>query len=1076
MSTRRSAQKPPRWRRARSLIIEQLESRRLLVGNALDPQELVWPKSTRVAIELLVTDQYGFPISQVEKGGTFKLQAWTHEFAPGRVRDAGTYAAYVDVVFDASLASVSGVIDHGTTFHKGRSGTVTPGLLHEVGGFRDLENGPSLSTGLGFTGVRLFEVNMSADSLGRLAFTANPADELPAHQTVLVRKTLTANGTPEYKFSSIPPDFVPPSGTLVNDEEDPIAAEDAFYGEVNLEIVAPGSLEVAPRQNRLNPFDTNTDGKVTPADIMPVFTEIWCRRVHDVDGCNTLYSFRSDINGDGDITRNDVLHVVNYDINAPIAGADVYVAPIGQSLAISAADGVLRNDFTTEGAVVTATLQDRPDGLTLSGDGSFVWTPPEGFDDDQVEFVYSASDGKRSANAKARILMRDIDDEQVIVSLRTVDETGQPITEAVPGDTFFVEAYVEDTRPRPEGVFAAYIDVAFDSELASVAGPLKFGKEFPNARHGSAGPGLLDEVGGLQQPDDHLGGGGKLLFSIPLKAESEGELTFATDMSDTFPDHYMLLLGIDHPIAAELIRFESLSLDIIDTNRAPIAEPDRYSGPPGAQLSISAAIGVLANDQDKDKDNLSASLVEGPTHGTLSLHPSGSFSYTPDAGFTGTDSFTYVANDGELDSQTTSVTIDVRPPSDPVVAFRLQVLNDEGQPVDRVTVGDEFELRVVMEDVRERPQGVFSAYLDVEYNASLVSTVGDVAFGDTYNKGREATHAVGLIDEVGAFTGQLRPVGGGEFFLFSQRFTATSAGQVLFASNPADFLPAHVVLVYGLNDEVDPGDIDFGSAEVVTVPSAELAFTSFSLRVLAEGEQPLGVADVFAVNYEVAGQSLDVLANDSSAVIAITAVTGAIGSVNIAPDGKSLLYSAPADFAGKDRFTYTVTDSAGNTDVVAVDVQVKSPFQNFDHPTDTDADGHVAPIDALYGVNELNRNGSRRLTDADAIGQGLSYFLDVDGDLHLAPLDILVIINELNARAAANAEGESSALLLTGDDEGVEADQPSIVVPDLVSGLNTDDVERWSSLARFPTSSEQFFARFATDAEPLLEDDLFESL
>ena len=54
------------------------------------------------------------------------------------------------------------------------------------------------------------------------------------------------------------------------------------------------------------------------------------------------------------------------------------------------------------------------------------------------------------------------------------------------GDTFFLEAYVEDTRPRPEGVFAAYVDVAFDLDLATVAGPLTFGHKFPNGRHGSA--------------------------------------------------------------------------------------------------------------------------------------------------------------------------------------------------------------------------------------------------------------------------------------------------------------------------------------------------------------------------------------------------------------------------------------------------------------------------------------------------------------------------------------------------------------------------------------------------------------
>jgi VCBS repeat-containing protein len=282
-------------------------------------------------------------------------------------------------------------------------------------------------------------------------------------------------------------------------------------------------------------------------------------------------------------------------------------------------------------------------------------------------------------NAEAQIFVRDIDDEKVIVSLRTVDASGTRITEAVPGDQFFLEAYVEDTRPRPEGVFAAYIDVAFDSGLATAAAPFDFGANFPNAQRGDSLPGLLDEVGGLQQIDEYQLGGKVLLFSIPLTAESEGVLTFSSDTADTFPEHYMLLLGMDQPLPAELIRFESTLLTIIDKNRAPIARSDRYFAQPGAPLAVLAAGGLLANDRDPDQDTLSVHVVHGPAHGTLELAPDGSFSYTPASGFIGTDTFTYLANDGDFDSEITSVTIDVRNASDAVVAFRLQVLDVNGQ-------------------------------------------------------------------------------------------------------------------------------------------------------------------------------------------------------------------------------------------------------------------------------------------------------------------------------------------------------------------------------------------------------------
>jgi VCBS repeat-containing protein len=67
----------------------------------------------------------------------------------------------------------------------------------------------------------------------------------------------------------------------------------------------------------------------------------------------------------------------------------------------------------------------------------------------------------------------------------------------------------------------------------------------------------------------------------------------------------------------------------------------------------------LANDSDVDGDVLSAVLVSTAQHGTLSLAANGSFTYTPTANFNGTDSFTYRANDGTVDSAPVTVTITV---------------------------------------------------------------------------------------------------------------------------------------------------------------------------------------------------------------------------------------------------------------------------------------------------------------------------------------------------------------------------------------------------------------------------------
>ncbi len=93
-------------------------------------------------------------------------------------------------------------------------------------------------------------------------------------------------------------------------------------------------------------------------------------------------------------------------------------------------------------------------------------------------------------------------------------------------------------------------------------------------------------------------------------------------------------------------------------NRPPQATGDSYSTPVDAPLSV-AAPGVLGNDSDPDGDFLTADLTGDVLHGSLTLHPDGSFDYSPVAGYEGPDSFSYVANDGLLDSSPATVNISV---------------------------------------------------------------------------------------------------------------------------------------------------------------------------------------------------------------------------------------------------------------------------------------------------------------------------------------------------------------------------------------------------------------------------------
>ncbi len=72
-----------------------------------------------------------------------------------------------------------------------------------------------------------------------------------------------------------------------------------------------------------------------------------------------------------------------------------------------------------------------------------------------------------------------------------------------------------------------------------------------------------------------------------------------------------------------------------------------------------AAPGALGNDTDADNDPLTAVQLSGPANGDATLNADGSLSYTPNAGFTGDDSFTYAASDGTDQSAAATVTITV---------------------------------------------------------------------------------------------------------------------------------------------------------------------------------------------------------------------------------------------------------------------------------------------------------------------------------------------------------------------------------------------------------------------------------
>ncbi len=108
----------------------------------------------------------------------------------------------------------------------------------------------------------------------------------------------------------------------------------------------------------------------------------------------------------------------------------------------------------------------------------------------------------------------------------------------------------------------------------------------------------------------------------------------------------------------------SESLLTIYRNDPPVANGDAYTVDEDTPLVVTAIEGVLRNDVDEEGGPLAARIVQQPSHGVLDLQADGSFTYQPHANYFGQDTFTYVAGDGEFDSNLATVTITVLPIAD----------------------------------------------------------------------------------------------------------------------------------------------------------------------------------------------------------------------------------------------------------------------------------------------------------------------------------------------------------------------------------------------------------------------------
>ncbi|MGI8978866.1 MAG: Ig-like domain-containing protein [Pirellulaceae bacterium] len=846
----------------------------------------------------------------------------------------------------------------------------------------------------------------------------------PVHGTVTLNADGSFNYTPSADFNGVDGfSYVVSDGTLESDvatvtlnvcavSDAPLATDDAFATEEDTPLIVDVAGSVLAN-------DSDADGDSLTAELVtgPAHGALTL----NADG-SFSYSPEANFSGqdvfiytasDGSLTSNEatVTITVNPTNDAPVATADEYTVDEDSPLHVDAS-GILGNDSDPDGDALSAVLVSGPASgtLTLNSDGSFDYAPGANFNGDDT-FVYKASDGSsESAETTVTIHVQGVNDAPVAEADAYVTEEDTPLTIAAPG------------------VLANDSDIDGDSLSAIlVNGPA----------HGT------------------------------VSLEADGSLTYTPEANFNGSDSFTYKASDGSLESAET----TVSITVVSVTDEPLPNSDAYSTGEDVTLTASAAMGVLANDFDPQDLPLTAELVSGPANGTLTLNADGSFSYTPSAHYYGTDSFTYVANNGVEAGPVMTATIVVQPLNDAPLAANDEYSTDASGSLNAsVTTG------VLANDSDIDGDALSTTLLWGPSHGSLTLN-SDGSFSYAADAGFTGIDSFkyqlndGLANSNVA-TVTLQVSGQGEIVAPSSQDDAytVDAGSILVVDAPGilendadadgDALsaalaagPSHGELTlnadgsfsytpeagfagtdsftYTASDGTAAGNV---ATVTITVEDTNLAPEAKDDGYVATAETLLSVS---------AGEG--VLANDldddGDPLTAVLVGGAAHGAVTLNPDG-SFDYQPEIGFTGEDTFTYQASDGTASSEVATATIFVESAANQrpvavndqyattVDQPlavpapgllgNDLDADGDSLTAELFSGPQNgtvvLNTDGSFVYTPASGF-QGRDSFIYriFDGEVHSALAAVTVYVNA--APPAPPAPGGGGSVVDGGNDD-----------------------------------------------------------
>ncbi|MEX2174301.1 MAG: Ig-like domain-containing protein [Pirellulaceae bacterium] len=483
----------------------------------------------------------------------------------------------------------------------------------------------------------------------------------------------------------------------------------------------------------------------------------------------------------------------------------------------------------------------------------------------------------------------------------------------------------------------------------------------------------------------------------------------------------------------------TVTITVNPVNDAPVAVDDSAD----TDEDTAVTIDVRSNDSDLDGDTLTPVLVGGPANGALVPNANGTFTYTPGANFHGTDTFTYLTNDGTDDSNVATVTITVNPVNDLPVANSGSLATNEdtagsGQLAAADIDGDSLTYSVVVGPahggVVVNADGTFTYTPAANYNGPDSFTFW--AYDGTVDSNvATVTITVNPVNDV--------PVAQNDSLATNEDTTAS--GQLVATDIDGDSLTYSVVAgpAYGTLDlnaatgafSYTPA-ANFRGSDGFTFRASDgggdSSAATFAIAVTPANDAPTAVDDFFTAleDTPLALVLPGVLDNDADvdgdALTALLASGPSHGTLALNPDG-SLTYAPAANFHGTDTFTYRASDGTAQSAPAVVTIEVTplpdAPVALADsystpHETplvvaapgllanDTDADGDSLTAAVVTGPANgtltLNPNGSFTYVPAAGFTGSDSFtYRASDGAANSAPVVVSLSVTAAPTESTA---------------------------------------------------------------------------